>query len=511
MLLDRIIKEHDDRTRYVYDFDAQGLLDPGETLTLVSSVIDLGETGWSEAPFPAPGAPPPYDPTPLLFHTAVLDVSHTKLVTFVDYGTPGNVYTCVFIVSGTSGRQITCELAVQVTGEPPIDPLTVPIGPPTGIGPAEGVSIYGGTMLGPLYLFENPTYPTEAATKYYVDHVAGATGGPFLSLSGGTMTGPLVLYGSPLNPLDAATREYVDTVSGLIGGPYLSLAGGTLTGDLHFNHCDIISLYTPLDTGRIFRIIGDRQEVDIYATGDENCSAWLYTDNNDGTAGSGSTGQAGLGTGNSENNHSGWVAIYTGNGGLGSGALGLSTGNVVSSTITPLGSSGNIDITTGDAEGSGNHSGDIALRVGSAASGAVRGQLVLDADTITSPADFYFAPTGGFSIETGAENGVYINVGAGSGGIYFTAGSKVSGDSGEVQLTGGNSSVSGKAGGIRLSPGTGVSGANAGDITHVVGVATGGGANGNVFITNLPTADPHVVGALWIDTAAGRVIKSSNG
>lgn len=34
---------------------------------------------------------------------------------------------------------------------------------------------------------------------------------------------------------------------------------------------------------------------------------------------------------------------------------------------------------------------------------------------------------------------------------------------------------------------------------------------GNLVLTNAPTADPHVVGQLWIDTSAGRVVKASAG
>jgi hypothetical protein len=58
----------------------------------------------------------------------------------------------------------------------------------------------------PLMLEADPTAPLEAATKQYVDTVAG----DFLPLAGGTMTGPIVLAGNPIANLEATAKQYVD-------------------------------------------------------------------------------------------------------------------------------------------------------------------------------------------------------------------------------------------------------------------------------------------------------------
>lgn len=92
--------------------------------------------------------------------------------------------------------------------------------------------IAGGQMLGPILLSENPVQSTEAATKAYVDAVAGGGTGVFLPLAGGQMTGNLLLNTDPTQPTQAATKHYVDTQ--IVGGPYLPLAGGTVTGATTF-------------------------------------------------------------------------------------------------------------------------------------------------------------------------------------------------------------------------------------------------------------------------------------
>jgi len=222
-LLDRITKETTDISRAVLDMS--WWLDPGETITgIVSSEIIQGMAGWSEAPYQLYGAPPPYDPTPLLFQTAVLDETSTSLVVFVEFGTPGLAYTCRFVLDGTSLRRVTVELGVQVTGVPPVQPLPVPI--PASPQGATALSIMGGTLLGPLYLFEDPKYPTEAATKHYVDGMSWA-GGPFMRETGGTFTGPVVMVTGatlvlapedPVDPLQATTKQYVDGLVATMSG-----------------------------------------------------------------------------------------------------------------------------------------------------------------------------------------------------------------------------------------------------------------------------------------------------
>ena len=225
MLLDRIIKEDTDLSRVILPLD--DWLDDTEVVTqILSAKISLGTPGWGLTPFPPNAPPPPYDPTPLVFHSFTMEEDNRTLVVFVKFGTPGNVYTCTFVLAGTSARQFTFELGVEISGDPPRQSFVpLPVTPSQG---AWALPLTGGTLTGPLYLYEDPLYPTEAATKYYVDHVAGATGGPFLSLSGGILTGTLELAGSPVNPNDAVTKNYVDTFHGAAG--YLPLSGGAMTG-----------------------------------------------------------------------------------------------------------------------------------------------------------------------------------------------------------------------------------------------------------------------------------------
>jgi hypothetical protein len=66
-------------------------------------------------------------------------------------------------------------------------------------------------------------------------------GGPFVSLNGGTMTGALILASDPSQPTGAATKQYVDSkIAG--GAPVLSVAGRT--GNVVLNHVDIADWVT---------------------------------------------------------------------------------------------------------------------------------------------------------------------------------------------------------------------------------------------------------------------------
>jgi hypothetical protein len=104
-----------------------------------------------------------------------------------------------------------------------------------GGGGAGYLPLTGGTMTGPISLpSANPTVPTQAAHKGYVDSAIAASAATddakFLKLTGGTLTGALVLSGAPTQPLHAATKAYVDSFVGT--GPFLPLAGGTMTGPI---------------------------------------------------------------------------------------------------------------------------------------------------------------------------------------------------------------------------------------------------------------------------------------
>jgi hypothetical protein len=240
MLLDRIDKETTDHTRIITDM--AWWLDTGETIKdIVSVEVIQGMAGWSEAPYPPPDSPPPYDPTPIIITTIALDASKKQLILFVQYGTPGVAYTIQTILFGTSDRQITFELGVQVTGVPLEEPLPLPPLPSDAAGQEPGamyLNIKGGIMQGPLYLFHDPVYSTEPVTKHYVDTLAFA-GGPFMLESGGTFTGPvthndiLTLHAlDPVGPLEATSKQYVDGQVASINTAYLPLVGGELTGPL---------------------------------------------------------------------------------------------------------------------------------------------------------------------------------------------------------------------------------------------------------------------------------------
>ena len=64
----------------------------------------------------------------------------------------------------------------------------------------------GGTMTGNLFLFSDPTLPTQAATKNYVDDRISTR----LDKAGGSMTGFILLHAEPTSGMHPATKTYVD-------------------------------------------------------------------------------------------------------------------------------------------------------------------------------------------------------------------------------------------------------------------------------------------------------------
>lgn len=84
------------------------------------------------------------------------------------------------------------------------------------------LNLTGGTLTGQLLLNADPTAPTEATTKNYVDTRVNTR----LSKAGGTLTGFLTLNDPPQNVLHAATKGYVD--GNII--TRLPYTGGVLTG-----------------------------------------------------------------------------------------------------------------------------------------------------------------------------------------------------------------------------------------------------------------------------------------
>lgn len=245
MLVERINKETTDIARIVGDM--LWWLDPGETITeILSQEIIQGMSGWSEAPYPPPNSPPAYDPTPVMIRDAEMDASSTQLIVFTEFGTPGLAYTLRFVLRGTSTREVTIELGVQVTGVPPVRPMPLPP-PDQGAGGGSNaayLNILGGTMQGPLYLFEDPAFPTEAATRAYVDSKVASGGGGggggggssgSLPLTGGTLTGPLFLpVALPTIDTQATTKLYVDERDDVLQGEIELLAENLLfVGQCH--------------------------------------------------------------------------------------------------------------------------------------------------------------------------------------------------------------------------------------------------------------------------------------
>lgn len=128
---------------------------------------------------------------------------------------------------------------------------------------------------------------------------------------------------------------------------------------------------------------------------------------------------------------------------------------------------------------------------------------------------------GGKNSEDGAGGDMTVLGGAGvsGGGAVLGGGQSSTGDAGLAYVAGGNSSDVGSGGQAFLVGGNSVSGAggdckvaggngftDGGDLTLSPGI--GVGANGNILIQNIPSADPEVVGALWID---GTTLKISAG
>lgn len=94
---------------------------------------------------------------------------------------------------------------------------------------------------------------------------------------------------------------------------------------------------------------------------------------------------------------------------------------------------------------------------------------------------------------------------AGNGGLAQLLGGIAygSGNAGLAKLRAGDSQGSGNGGDAILQSGAADSG-DAGNIVLEIGQSTSG-ADGNLIVNSLPTADPHVVNALWIDTGTLKI------
>jgi len=90
-------------------------------------------------------------------------------------------------------------------------------------------------MNGPIVLSGDPTSPSQAATKYYVDNEFAAA----LPVTGGTVTGPITLNASPAIPAHVTNKQYVDAQLASL----LSLSGGSLSGALSLAFAPTTSLH----------------------------------------------------------------------------------------------------------------------------------------------------------------------------------------------------------------------------------------------------------------------------
>lgn len=241
-------------------------------------------------------------------------------------------------------------------------------------------------------------------------------------------------------------------------------------------------------------------------TGATTGTAELFT----GDASGGDTGGAFVFTGNSDTGRTGNSWLYSGNTSAGTGVTGDI--NVVSGDSFG-GDSGNIHVTTGAAGGT---RGNIILDapITQITNGQLQASTGVEFD-IASPTNGGASNTGSVFVFSGDQSGT-----GQSGTVGLQSGNATGGNSGPCFVGTGNSTGENSAattvftgdghntGIIQFGTGNASAG-NSGDI--LIGTGTATGTKGNIITPGLPTADPHVVGAWWVDVAGGRVLKVSNG
>jgi hypothetical protein len=267
-----------------------------------------------------------------------------------------------------------------------------------------------------------------------------------------------------------------------------------------------------------------------------------------GTTGNVSIYSATAGNGGS----SGTIYLYSGDifaGDGTSGAINISSGRtpgagntgtiaLLTGQCTDTGSSGQITLTTGDVTDAAAFTGNITLQGGTGANGSGGTVLVYggarSSDTFTGSIQMF----GGNALNgQDTINGGKVTISGGSGGdqsfggdiiltagytplqnppaliLWGTGGATMYGGNGgtgtnrkggDVSISGSNGDGSGDGGTVHIFAGVPGETGTAGDVVIAL-------AGGNVKITGLPTSNPHVVDALWIDTTADRVLKVSAG
>lgn len=139
--------------------------------------------------------------------------TYYKVVYKLDDGTTSTEYWVVPATGPTTiaairATVVPTQVAAQLASKQYVDSAVGNVVHVTGAETISGVKIFSVSPTAP-----DPSSASAVATKNYVDVLFGGGGGgsgSFLATSGGTMTGTLFLAGDPTSPTQATTRHYVD-------------------------------------------------------------------------------------------------------------------------------------------------------------------------------------------------------------------------------------------------------------------------------------------------------------
>ncbi len=219
------------------------------------------------------------------------------------------------------------------------------------------------------------------------------------------------------------------------------------------------------------------------------------------------SGSVSLGSGNASSSSSGVAQLYTGS------ALGGASGRIELLSGDSDTAVDGITITSGAFTGANGNGGAVDITSGAGAGSGVSGVAAVHSGDSAGDTGAAFVYSGN---NTGA--GVSGDAGAGSGDT-------ANGKSGEADLYTGSSALA-ASGNANISTGA-ANGANAGNVNFSPGSVAGGDGNGGDVVFNgstghgagrqglvlflsgaMPTADPLVSGALWVDPVT-HIVKMS--
>ena len=168
------------------------------------------------------------------------------------------------------------------------------------------------------------------------------------------------------------------------------------------------------------------------------------------------------------------------------------------------------DISASDASGAGARPDTLNINGGDGLQGASGGSVAINGGN----SDDLGGYGGNALLQAGGTNG-------GNGGIAGVLGgnstgvSGVGGNGGMIEIYGGgaaNAGTGGIGGMVDIMGGDGYgAGQHGGDVRIQPGAGGNAATNGHVLMLRLPTADPHIVNALWVDAASANVLKVSQG